>query len=382
MTRDLYISTFAPVLGSGRAQRTYACVRALAELGPLDLAYVPYDAKDPSPEYTAIEGLELYPIHPSRGIRRASTYARARARGVPARFARGVSPELIRETERLIAQPGRGRIVAGDLSAAAVLLALECRRPIIYNAHNVESEFVSAGRRPRPLERVELRRFERRLLTLAAESWMVSHADVASARRLVANARLRYVPNVVDVAAIEPRTDARSETPDGGRLLMVGDFTYGPNRSGRDLLVGSVMPLVWRSRPRARLTLAGRALERWQPPDPRIEVAGFVTDLATVYRQADCVAVPITQGAGTPLKFVEALAYRTPVVATPFAAKGLEVVAGRHYLEGADTESFAAAVLEALRTGAPEVAAEGRRIAESEYSFEVLTARLAEPVVA
>jgi glycosyltransferase involved in cell wall biosynthesis len=377
MTRDLYISTFAPTLGTGRAQRTYACVRALTLLGPLDLAYVPYDGQGPSPEYAAIDGLELHPIYPSRRMRRAATYASTRARGVPRNFARGVSPELVCEAERLIAQPGRGRVIAGDLSAAAALLTLARRRPIVYNAHNVESDYVSTRRRPRPLAHMAMRSYERRLLGLAAESWMVSYADVESARRLVANARLRYVPNVVDVAAIEPKRQAHRDLGSGGRLLMVGDFTYRPNRSGRNLLVQSVLPLVWRSLPDVRLTLVGRALDNWRPPDPRIDVVGFVEDLASVYAAADCVVVPITEGAGTPLKFVEALAYQVPVVATPFAARGLEVMAGKHYLEGADTASFAAAIIEALRTGASAVAAEGRRITEAEYSFETLAQRIA-----
>jgi polysaccharide biosynthesis protein PslH len=377
MTRDLYISTYAPALGTGRAQRTYTCVRALALLGPLDLAYVPHGAVGPSPEYEAIEGLKMHAIRPSRGARRAARYALTRARGVPDKFARGVSPELVRDVARLVAEPGRGRVVAGDLSAAAALLAINGRHPIIYNAHNVESLRVWPRRRPRPLARMKLRSYERRLLTTAAETWMVSRADVQAARQLVASARLRYVPNVVDVAAIRPRTDAHRVSPDGGQLLMVGDFTYAPNRAGRDLLVNSVMPLVWRARPEARVTLAGRALEGWPAPDPRIEVAGFVEDLAAVYEQADCVVVPINEGAGTPLKFVEALAHRVPVVATPFAARGLEVVAGRHYLEGADAESFAAAVIEALSTGARDVAAAGRRIAETEYSLETLAERIA-----
>lgn len=377
VTRDLYISTFAPTLGSGRAQRTYACIRALALLGPVDLAYVPYDGQSPSREYLAIDGLEMHPIYPTRGLSRGLTYAGTRARRVPDKFARGVSPELIRQTARLVDQPGRGRVVAGDPSAAAVLLSMSARRPIIYNAQNVESEYVRRDGRARPLARMGLRNYERRLLSNAAETWMVSHADIEAARRIAADARLRYVPNVVDVSAIQPRTNAPCESADGGRLLMVGDFTYTPNRAGRDMLVREVMPRVWRERPNVRLTLAGRALEDWQAPDPRIDVAGFVEDLASVYEQADCVVVPITEGAGTPLKFVEALAYRVPVVATPFAARGLEVVAEQHYLEGADPESFAAAVLEALRTGAVEVAREGRRIAEAEYSLETLAERIA-----
>ncbi len=91
----------------------------------------------------------------------------------------------------------------------------------------------------------------------------------------------------------------------------------------------------------------------------------------------DCVVVPLTEGAGTPLKFVEALAYQMPIVATPFAARGLELEPGRHFREAADAESFAAAVVEVLRDGAPEMAAEGRRLVEREYSIETLAKCLA-----
>jgi len=61
----------------------------------------------------------------------------------------------------------------------------------------------------------------------------------------------------------------------------------------------------------------------WQAPDARIDVAGFVDSLAGLYAQADCVVVPIVEGAGSPVKFIEALAYGVPVVATPRAARGL-----------------------------------------------------------
>jgi len=374
-TRDLYILSYAPLLGSGRAMRSFSCVKALAMLGPVDLAYVPHDGDEPSPEYQAIDNLEFHKIIPSRGLRRAVTYAGKRLRAIPAVSCKGTSPELIEVGEALASAPGRGRVVVDSAAAATALMPMARRRPIIYNAHNIESA------RPgfRPISRWELRRYERRLLKAAAESWMVSYADVESARELVPNARLRYVPNVVDVAAIEPLDGASRDGRGGGeRLLMVADFRYTPNRSGLDFLVQSVLPLVWDSLPEARLTLVGRGLEDWRPPDPRIEIAGFVEQLAPVYAASDCVVVPLIEGAGTPLKFVEALAYGIPIVATSFAANGLEVVPGRHYGEGSDAASFSDAILEVLRDGAPDRAADARRLAESEYSIEALAERIAQ----
>jgi glycosyltransferase involved in cell wall biosynthesis len=201
---------------------------------------------------------------------------------------------------------------------------------------------------------------------------------VESARELVPTARVRYVPNVVDVTAIRTKAASQSDLgSNGSRLLMVGDFTYAPNQLGRDLLVYSVLPLLWQAMPEVQLTLAGRGMGDWRAPDERVEVAGFVDDLARLYAQADCVVVPITEGAGSPLKFVEALAYGVPVVATPMAARGLEVLAGIHYREGSDASTLAEAIVDVLRDGGASMAAEGVRLAEREYSIEALAERLA-----
>lgn len=203
---------------------------------------------------------------------------------------------------------------------------------------------------------------------------MVSRADVATAAALVPRARLRYVPNVVDSEAIRPR---EATIAPGHTVTMIGDFSYPPNRSGVAFLIDEVMPRLWEALPDARLRLVGRALDEDIATDPRIEVVGFVPNIADAYADADCVAVPLVEGAGTPLKFVEALAYGMPIVATPLAAKGLEVVAGEHYLDGATSAAFAAGVVQVLRDGAGEMGARARQLAEREYSISALADRIA-----
>ena len=112
--RTLFLSTFAPVFGGGRALRTYTCVRALAMLGPVDLAYVAHDGDGPSPEYQAIDGIAFHRIQSSRGLRRGLLYTSKRLQGIPDLCSRGTSPELIRTAEMLARAPSRGRVVAGD----------------------------------------------------------------------------------------------------------------------------------------------------------------------------------------------------------------------------------------------------------------------------
>ncbi len=376
--RDLYMTSSAPALSTGRDMRTYTCVRALAMLGPVDMLYVPHDTDEPSPLYLEMENLELHKIEPSRGLRRAAVYAGKRLQGIPARCCKGTSPELIAAGEELAGRPDRGRVIVADANSATAMMPMARRRPIIYNAHNFEPDYVINTIGSDALARAMRRRYERKLIGVATETWMVSRVDVDSARRLVPGASVRYVPNVVDVSAIAAkRITLPAAGASGTELLMVGDFTYQPNRSGRDLLAHSVMPLVWQSLPEARLKIAGRATDEWQAPDPRIEVVGFVDSLAELYEQADCVVVPITEGAGSPVKFIEALAYGVPVVATPMAARGLDVVAGVHYREGSDAATLAQAIVAVLRDGGAEMAAEGRRLAELEHSIESLAERIA-----
>ena len=371
------MTTHTPVLRSGQAMRTYGVARALAACGEregLTLLYARFGADEPDAAFKAIPGIELRAAVASRGAARAIAYASARARGVPHDFARGVSHELGDEAARLAGEPDRGRVIADGPIAAAALARLARKRPVFYNSHNLESgfrhELSSSGGRLHG----NLRSFERALLARSAESWMVSAADIAAARELYPAARLRYVPNVVDVASIEPVLAA----PEQQRATFVANFTYEPNRNGLDFLLEHVFPKVWAELPQARLQLVGGGLEQAPSSDARVETLGFVADLHDAYARASCAVVPLLQGGGSPLKFVEALAYGLPVVATPRAANGLEVSDGENCLIADGGEAFAQAIIRALRGGAVELGERGRALAQQRYSIEALSVLLAE----
>jgi glycosyltransferase involved in cell wall biosynthesis len=388
--KDLLVTTHTPVLGSGRALRTYGVTRALAAHGGLDLLYARFEGDAPDAAFRAIQGIELHEVVPSRGARRLLAYAAARRAGVPEELARGVSPELAATAARLARASARasdrGRVIADGPVAAAALAGLARKRPVIYNAHNFESGFrhqLGGGRAMGGAR--ALRAFERGMLARAAESWMASEADVAAARELCPAARLRYVPNVVDVAAITPVQPLTKEQ----RAIFVANFAYEPNRNGLRFLFGEVLPRVWAELPDAKLALVGAGLERAlreagagsEPrtpvPDPRVETLGFVDDLRGVYAGASCAVVPLLQGGGTPLKLIEALAYGLPVVATPRAVAGLEVRDGEHCLVADGAEAFAAALVRVLRDGAPELGVRGRELVAERYSIEALSSMVA-----
>lgn len=378
---DLLVTTHTPALGSGRALRTYGLARALATHGRLDLLYVPFGASEPDEAFSAIPGIELHPVTPSRGAHRLLAYATARVRGVPDQLARGASPELAEQASRMAARqdsPGGRRVIADGPTAAAALWGLARKRPVIYNAHNLESSFrheIKPHRLPRPGHRRLLRSFERRLLARFAEAWMVSEADMAMGRELCPQARLRYVPNVVDVAAIAPVDPIATEP----RAIFVASFDYPPNRNALRFLLEEVFPRVWLELPAARLAVVGAGLARPASADPRVETLGFVEDLGGAYAGARCAVVPLLQSGGTPLKLIEALAHGLPVLATPRAAAGLAIRDGESCVLADGAAAFAAALVPLLRDGAPELGRRGRQLVEEHYSIEALSALVAPP---
>jgi glycosyltransferase involved in cell wall biosynthesis len=370
---DLLVTTHTPVLRSGQAMRTYGVARALAAGAGATLLYARFGAPEPDAAFRAIAGAELREVVPSRGVRRALAYASARVAGTPRGFARGVSSELATEAAKLAAEPDRGRVIADGPIAAAALARLARRRPVIYNAHNLESGFRHELGARGSSERERMRAFERGLLARSSECWMVSDAEIAAARELCPGARLRYVPNVVDVEAIAP-----VQPPAGAqRAIFVASFAYEPNLNGLRFLLADVFPRVWAQLPDAKLTLVGAGLA--QPPsgDPRVQALGFVDDLRAAYAGASCALVPLLQGGGSPLKLIEALAYGLPVIATPRAAGGLEVRDGEHCLIADGGERFAAALVRVLRDGAPELGRRGRALVSRRYSIAALTRLLA-----
>jgi glycosyltransferase involved in cell wall biosynthesis len=364
----LIVSSFTPRADNGRGVRGVTIARAIARSEDVEIAYVEFDGSKPAEELLAEPRIRLRPLHASRGVGRGVVYARARLSRIPSAYARGISPELRHAAAAL---DGFDRVIAEGPVAAAALFPVEQKVPFIYNGANIESGFRGGFRTVRRRaygSQEQHESFERRLFRTFVESWLPTHRDVAAATELAPDARFRYVPNVVDVAAIEPVTLGRT-----GSALFVADQSYEPNAEAAQFLVAEVMPLVWRSRPEATLTLVGRHADRWQGRDQRIDARGFVDELPAVYAESSCAVVPLLQGGGSPLKLVEAMAYGLPVVATSTALRGLDaVVPGRHVAGADGADDFAAALTRALDGDLDPLAAEARSLVEREYSVEAL----------
>jgi glycosyltransferase involved in cell wall biosynthesis len=190
------------------------------------------------------------------------------------------------------------------------------------------------------------RRFETGAVRRYSRVVVMSKKDAQMLARI---ARTAVVENGVDLARFRPEL----ETP-GERLLFIGSFRHFPNVEAYRFFTEQVWPLLRDRFPRMTLTVVCGPdhLSYWSafagtpepPPDDRIRLLGFVSDVRPLYVESNLVLVPTTVSAGTNVKVLEAMAMQRAVVSTPSGCAGLGLV-DRESVWVADTApSFADAI--------------------------------------
>jgi len=143
------------------------------------------------------------------------------------------------------------------------------------------------------------------------------------------------------------------------RALFVGHLGYRPNNVATRRLVRSIMPAL-RDRCRgAELILAGRRPHRrlvaLVEKKEWVSLHADPTDLDEFYAASSCAVIPLTEGGGTRLKVLEAMAFGRPVIATAKAVEGLNLRDGETFLAAGSDAEFVAACLRLMKE--PELAA-------------------------
>ena len=180
---------------------------------------------------------------------------------------------------------------------------------------------------------------ERGAIVRSDRTFVCSEADRHYLRRTMAVRNVDVVPNAV------PRIPDRALATNRN-VLFLGAYSHQPNVLAAEYLVREVWPRLTRICPPARLLVAGPRSEEipsFQDPPKGVEFLGFVSDLDRLYRMTRVVCCPILSGSGTRIKILEAASYGVPVVATPLAAEGIDLVPEREILLRCDPRALAQA---------------------------------------
>jgi polysaccharide biosynthesis protein PslH len=187
---------------------------------------------------------------------------------------------------------------------------------------------------------LEARRREARLVDAADRLLVASERD---ARALFPDedrpSWVSMLPNGVDTAYWHRSSDRLGT----GTVVLSGAMVYPPNEDAAVRLIRSVMPIVHRAVPGARLRIVGRDPTRRLLDAalglPWVTVTGFVPDVRPHLEAASVFAAPLRFGAGIQNKVLEAMAMALPVVASPMAAAGLVIEGSRPPLTVASSDA-------------------------------------------
>lgn len=352
--RVLFLSRWFPYPpGNGSKLRIFNLLKVLAaahEVMLLSFNDQPDKAADVSGLAAWCAGVDVVPW---RGFNPDSRRARLGFfNSTPRSMIDTFSPEMAQCIKRQVSQQAIDVIVASQIDMAAYFpyfggvpaLFEEAEVGTLYEQY---AHAQSAGQKLRyGLTWAKHRRYLARVLAQFQACTVVSVPEKALLATAVPHhTPVSIIPNCIDVADYaHVRETAVPHT-----LIFAGAFTYQPNYDAMVWFLQEVFPLVRAHIPQAHLTITGNHANLPLPSTDNVTLTGFVTDVRPYVARAAASLAPIWTGGGTRLKILEAMALRTPVIATTKGAEGLDVVDGQHMLLADDPHSFATAVCRLLQ---------------------------------
>lgn len=203
---------------------------------------------------------------------------------------------------------------------------------------------------------------------------VVSPVEKETLERACPGIRVRVIPTIHDVDRTT-RPFARREG-----ILFVGSYHHSPNVDAAIYLVRELLPLIRRELPGVKSYLLGSN----PPPEiaelaaEEIVVPGYQPDLRPYFDSCKLSVAPLRFGAGVKGKLLTSLGYGVPVVASPLAAEGTGLAAGRELLIADDPEAFAAGVAELHRDEQlwSRLAENGLVAVARDFSFEAVLSKV------
>jgi glycosyltransferase involved in cell wall biosynthesis len=269
--------------------------------------------------------------------------------------------------------------MAGYREAAPNVPAILVEHDITFSLYR---QFAERDKTPAATRNFQLwHKFESERLQAYDAVWTMSEDDRDLALSTGASPDVvAVVPNGVSIENFRPSPEPRGQH----EILYVGSFRHLPNYLAFEELSARIMPVVWETLPNATLrVVAGpRHEEFWtgsKDIDPRITVHGFVSDIASFYRNCTIAVAPLPVSAGTNIKVMEALASARAMVTTPVGCAGLGL---RHRYDAmvCDLPSFPRAICELLNKPVlrRSIGRHARETAEARFSWESIQERAAD----
>lgn len=191
--------------------------------------------------------------------------------------------------------------------------------------------------------------------------------------------KIEVVSNGVDTKWF---AEKKKQLPTDPTILSVGTFKWLPNVEAVNYLIEKVWPKIKDKLPKTKLWIVGNAPTKdifaHQDRDSSITVTGGIPDIRDAFNGAHVLVAPVFSGKGTRYKILEAMASRTPIVATDIAVEGLGVENGVHVLTGNTPQAIAKHTIRLLQQPSlqEKLAKNGKAFVSIYYDWDTISKKL------
>ncbi|MBI3511315.1 MAG: glycosyltransferase [Bacteroidetes bacterium] len=227
----------------------------------------------------------------------------------------------------------------------------------------VERRIDKVGFVRRPVFRMEwkrLLRYEKNIFAAFKGHCIISQQD-RELLPVTEKNKVAVIPNGVDTDYFKP-VAAKKEF----ELIFNGNMNYPPNVESVIYIVKNILPLLWKSKPDARLIISGASPsnEVLALRSEKVIVTGWVEDVRENFSRSKILVAPMLSSIGMQNKILEAMAMKIPCITTTLSNNAVGAVPDRQILVADSPEQFVNAIC--LLLDHPE---KGERLAENGYQL-------------
>ena len=280
----------------------------------------------------------------------------------------------------------------GVISSKLVTKLLRKNIPVIYDAHNVQSDLAQCSLNDSkatflekifaliymPLqERIAVKCADH-ILSVSLEDGMRFIEKYGINRK-----KITVIPSgvaIIDLTTLKDEDKIKKELGiDENKLVIIshGSYFHPPNREAIYLIKNDIAPEIMKVDKDIVFVIAGFDVPVFE--EENIKAVGFVEDIYSLIHVADMAIAPILSGGGTRLKILDYMGVGLPIVTTKKGIEGINAKNGEHAIIVDDmNEKFIDAIKYLIdnKQERERIGANARRLAEEEYDWDKIGEKL------
>ncbi len=222
---------------------------------------------------------------------------------------------------------------------------------------------------------IKLRNYLSQLLQQFRACTIVSNVEYELLKQMAPQYKNAHIiPNCVDLDHYQNVTP----NPRSNSMIFCGPFHYSANYEAMKWFLREVFPIVRSKAPDSHLLITGNTAGFPLPSTENLTLTGYVEDVRPLIAGSTISLVPILSGGGTRIKILEAMALKTPVIATSKGAEGLDVQDGENILLADTPKEFSEAILQLMDNRAlrERIAQNAYQLVQEKYNWQRVIPKL------